>query len=79
VEQKVGQMLMEIDDECLTEAHELSITLETLSLDGLNVAGINPNLLLIEQLDKLVKESDDYDFLVEMIVQKMERDFDAFI
>ena len=37
VKTQVAQMYLEIDEECLREAHDLSMTLDTLSIQGLNV------------------------------------------
>lgn len=72
-------MLLKIDEECLKEAQTLAMALHTLSLQGLNVNGIVATKPLIEQLDKLDKKSEEYQVLVDMIVNKMVNDFDSYI
>jgi len=82
VEAKVAQMFMEIDDECLKKALDISMTLDTINLDSLHIQGmqnIDSNKPLIEQLNQLDKDGADYKRLVHALVDELVHDFDSFI
>lgn len=79
VKQQVGNMLMEIDEDCLREANFLAMSIDTLSLEGLNVQGIDPTKSLISQLNKMDNTNPNYEVLVEMLVSKLVSNFDSYI
>ena len=69
-------MLLEIDDACLKEARAISLTLDTMDLEGLNIQGRKP---MLDELQKMDKKSKEYKELVEILTSGLVEDFDSYI
>lgn len=79
VESQIAEMFLEIDEECLKEALDISMTLDTVNVESLHVQGIDSSKPLIEQLNKFDKDGQEYKTLVHALVDQLVHDFDSFI
>ena len=65
VEQQIASMFLLIDEECLDEAKRISELLQTLEIEGLNIQGAIEDKPLIERIDNLDHQSEEYKDLLE--------------
>ena len=65
MEQQIASMFLLIDEECLDEAKRISELLQTLEIEGLNIQGAIEDKPLIERIDNLDHQSEEYKDLLE--------------
>ena len=76
-------MFLQIDEICLDKAYDeamyLSDTLDNMEMNSLNVQGLNVNQPLLDQLNQFEKGSQQYNIILDYLLNQMVMDFDKYV